>query len=118
MFELTVKGIHIQKSLIKVSQESTKMQYMCILITESYFVITVHGIARNMAVKSQLLCQNARLNQRQQLSPPMKKSTRSETESVTPKHICFICNSVRSNDERPYNEGDLRRYDTDPTECN
>ncbi len=44
-----------------------------------------------------------------------KRATRSETESSCSKYICFICNTIRTNDNRPYNEGGLRRCDTDFT---
>eukprot|EP00794_Sanderia_malayensis_P016277 gene16277-17916_t len=46
---------------------------------------------------------------------PKKRATRSETESVSSKYICFICNTVRSSDKHPYDEGGLRRCDTDST---
>ena len=46
---------------------------------------------------------------------PKKQSLRSETPSLSSKHICFICNAKRKSDNNPYNEGGLRRCDTKVT---
>ena len=46
---------------------------------------------------------------------PKKQSLRSQTPSLSSKHICFICNAKRKSDPNPYNEGGLRSCDTKVT---
>ena len=42
--------------------------------------------------------------------------TRSKSESLAPlQKICFVCNTVRNSDGQAYNQGGLRRCDSDNT---
>ena len=46
---------------------------------------------------------------------PKKKALRSQTDSLSSKYICFICNLKRDIDNNSYNEGGLTRCDTQLT---